>query len=342
MNEIAIVILNYNGKKHLETFLPTVIRYSSSCRIIVADNQSTDDSLYFLKEKFPIVEIIQNTENGGFAKGYNDALKQVDAKFYLLLNSDIEVTSGWLDPLYTIIQSEDVAGCQPKVLSYANKSIFEHAGAAGGFLDRNYFPFCRGRIFDLTEEDRGQYDTVQEIFWATGACMLIKSEIFHAVGGFDEDFFAHMEEIDMCWRIKKMGYTFKVVPSSVVYHVGGGTLAYHSPTKTYLNFRNSLFMITKNYSGFLGVKIFYRLLLDGIAGVLFLLKGSPLHTIAVLKAHRDFYLKLPLMLQKRKKMKRLHFPTQDLVGMYRGSILWARYFKGILKYSELNFRLFKR
>ncbi len=342
MSEIAIVILNYNGKKHLETFLPIVIRFSPNCRIIVADNQSTDESLSFLQEHYPTVEIIVNADNGGFAKGYNDALRLVNAPYYLLLNSDIEVTEGWLDPLYAMVQEEDVAGCQPKVLSYSNKTVFEHAGAAGGFLDRNFFPFCRGRIFDLTEVDAGQYDNAQEIFWATGACMLIKSEVFHAVGGFDEDFFAHMEEIDMCWRIKKLGYTFKVSPSSVVYHVGGGTLAYNSPTKTYLNFRNSLFMITKNYTGILGLKIFYRLLLDGIAGFMFLIKGAPLHTVAVLKAHRDYYRKLPLMLQKRKKIKRLHFPKQDLVGMYSGSILWARYFKGILKYSDLNFRLFKR
>ncbi len=342
ITEIAIVILNFNGKSYLETFLPSVIEFSPGIRIIIADNQSTDDSLFFLRQNYPDVEIILNLENGGFAKGYNDALSKIDSKYYLLLNSDIEVSRGWLDPLLNAVNDDKVAGCQPKVLAFHNKSVFEHAGASGGFLDRNFFPFCRGRIFDLTETDEGQYDNEQEVFWASGACMLIKSDVFHQVNGFDEDFFAHMEEIDMCWRIKKLGYSFKVVPSSVVYHVGGGTLAYNSPKKTYLNFRNSLFMITKNYEGNLFFKISYRLFLDGIAGVLFTLKGSPLHTLSVLKSHRDFYKFLPEMLKKRSELNKTSYKEANLVGTYSGSILWARYFKGILKYSDLNFRLFKK
>ena len=339
-SNIAIVILNYNGRGFLEQFLPKVISYSEDARIIIADNQSTDDSVSFVQTNFPTIEVVINSQNGGFAQGYNEVLSKIQSKFYLLLNSDIEVTKDWLVPLFNSMKDPNVAGCQPKILSYHNKYVFEHAGASGGFLDRNYYPFCRGRIFDLTEVDSGQYDNEQEIFWASGACLLIRSEIFHLVEGFDIDFFAHMEEIDMCWRIKKRGFNFKVIPSSVVYHVGGGTLAYNSPKKTYLNFRNSLFMITKNHEGVLFFKIVYRLCLDGIAGVLFLVKGSPTHTISVLKAHLDFYKYLFIMLRKRKELKNKTDRQVNLTGVYEGSILWARYFKGILKYSELNLRLF--
>ncbi len=341
LSDIAIVILNYNGREYLELFLPKVIAYSEDARIIIADNHSIDDSVAFVKTNFPTIEVIINSQNGGFAQGYNEALSKIQSKFYLLLNSDIEVTKDWLVPLFNSMKDPNVAGCQPKILSYHNKNVFEHAGASGGFLDRNYYPFCRGRIFDLTEIDSGQYDNEQEIFWASGACLLIRSELFHLVEGFDEDFFAHMEEIDMCWRIKKRGFNFKVIPSSVVYHVGGGTLAYNSPKKTYLNFRNSLFMITKNHEGVLFFKIFYRLCLDGIAGVLFLFKGSPTHTISVLKAHFDFYKYLVIMLRKRTELKNQMDRQINLSGVYEGSILWARYFKGIMKYSELNLRLFK-
>jgi GT2 family glycosyltransferase len=344
LSDITIVILNYNGKSYLETFLPSVILNSEGARIVIADNSSTDDSIVFLEQNYPNLEIVINSQNGGFAKGYNEALNIIKSKYYLLLNSDIEVTKDWLIPLLKSIQNDKIAGCQPKILSYSNRNIFEHAGASGGFIDRNYFPFCRGRIFDLTELDTGQYDNEQTIFWASGAALLIKSEIFHLAGGFDDDFFAHMEEIDLCWRINKMGYEFKVVPNSVVYHVGGGTLAYNSPRKTYLNFRNSLYMITKNHKGLLFPKIVYRLLIDGVAGVVFLLKGTPNHTLSVLKAHKDFYINLSKFLGKRKQEK-LNRPTlsvKNIGGFYNGSILWARYFKGILKYSELNFRLFKK
>ena len=208
LNSLAIVILNWNGKKYLEQFLPSVIDNANGASVIVADNASTDESVSFVKENFPFVTIIQNEQNGGFAKGYNDALKQVEAEFYLLLNSDIEVTNAWLAPLMDVMKDETVAGCQPKILSYSNRNQFEHAGASGGFLDRNYYPFCRGRIVDKFENDEGQYDNITEVFWATGAALLIRSELFHQAGGFDESFFAHMEEIDLCWRIKKLGYRF--------------------------------------------------------------------------------------------------------------------------------------
>lgn len=339
MNQIAIVILNWNGKKFLNDFLPSVIKYSGDARIIVADNASTDDSVSFLKHEFPTIEIIQNDQNGGFAKGYNDALKKVQSPFYLLLNSDVEVSENWLNPLLEKMKDTTIAGCQPKVLSYDNKSKFEHAGAAGGFLDHNYYPFCRGRIFNETEEDTQQYDGETEVFWTSGACMLIRSELFHQVGGFDELFFAHMEEIDLCWRIKRLGFGFKIIPSSKVFHVGGGTLNYFSPKKTYLNFRNSLYMITKNHSGWLFPKLFYRMLLDGIAALMFLFSGKPSHFNAVFMAHIDFYKNIKNMLMKRRELKD-KAGNFNHVGLYKGSILWAKYFKKIHSFSKLNMRLF--
>lgn len=336
---VAIVILNWNGKKYLEKFLPSVLEYSSNAKIIVADNASDDDSLQFLQNNYPTIQIIINESNGGFAKGYNDALKQVDAKYYLLLNSDIEVTKGWLEPLVEAMNDPGVAGCQPKVLSYQNKSLFEHAGASGGYLDRNYFPFCRGRIFDKFEYDEGQYDGITEVFWATGAALMIRSELFHLVGGFDEAFFAHMEEIDLCWRLKKYGYSFLVVPKSHIYHVGGGTLPYLSPQKSYLNFRNSLFMIVKNHDGNLFFKMLHRLILDGVAGVRFFIRGEWKHLRSILSAHYAMYKRLPILLGQRREISKTN-ANFNPVGIYRGSILWARYFKGITKFRELNQRLF--
>lgn len=339
MTELSIVILNWNGKNYLEQFLPSVVANSGDAEIIVADNSSTDDSVAFLRTNYPNIRIVLNESNGGFAKGYNDALRYVESKYYLLLNSDIEVSKDWLKPLLRKMEDEKIAGCQPKVLSFNRKNQFEHAGASGGYLDRNYFPFCRGRIFDKFEDDKGQYDSETEVFWATGAALLIRSEVFHKVNGFDEDFFAHMEEIDLCWRAKKMGYQFWVVPQSVVYHVGGGTLPYISPRKTYLNFRNSLYMIIKNHPGWLFPKLFYRLSLDGIAGLRFLLKGEFNQLFAVLNSHVAMYKNLFSLLRKRREIKTIR-TNPNKSGLYRGSILWARYFKGISHFSELNQRLF--
>ena len=341
MEEIAIVILNFNGKSYLEKFLPSVIKHSPNTEIYVADNKSTDDSIHFLKTYYPEIKLIINESNGGFAKGYNDALKQVNSKYYLLLNSDIEVTSNWLTPLYNTLSSEKIAACQPKILAYDDKNRFEHAGACGGFLDINYYPFCRGRILEQTEIDINQYDYSQEIFWASGACLLIKADLFHKLDGFDEDFFAHMEEIDLCWRIKKLGYQIYVNPQSIVYHVGGGTLNYMSPFKTYLNFRNSLFMILKNHEGFYFFKIFKRLILDGLAGILFITKGQISHTFAVIKAHFSFYKYFFIMLKKRKKIK-LQTTKINNKGLYKGNILWAKYVKRIISFNLLNHRLFSK
>lgn len=339
MESLAIVILNWNGRNFLEQFLPSVCDCSNGAKIIVADNASTDDSVNFVKEHYPTIELIINDSNGGFAKGYNDALKHVNAELYLLLNSDIEVSENWLEPLLDTMKDPQVAGCQPKVLSFHEKSLFEHAGASGGFLDHNYFPFCRGRIFDKFEHDEGQYDAPMEVFWATGAALLIRSELFHKVGGFDEAFFAHMEEIDLCWRLKKQGYKFMVAPQSKIYHVGGGTLPYLSPRKSYLNFRNSLFMIVKNHEGNLFFKLFNRLILDGIAGIRFMSRGEWKHLASVFNAHIAMYKRLPHLLKQRKEIK-LHSSSFNAQGLYRGSILWARYFKGVAKFKELNQRLF--
>ena len=342
MNQhVAIVILNWNGKHFLEKFLPSVVANAENAEVIIADNASTDDSISFLNTTYPDLRIIQNTSNGGFAKGYNEALKEVNADLYLLLNSDIEVTPNWLNPLLAAMEDEKIAGCQPKVLSYHDRTRFEHAGASGGFMDHNYFPFCRGRILSTVEEDSGQYQGEKSIFWATGAALMIRAELFHAVEGFDEDFFAHMEEIDLCWRLKKRGYQFKVCPASVVYHVGGGTLPYSSPRKTYLNFRNSLYMITKNHDGWLYPKLFYRMSLDGLAALLFLFKGEFNQFSAVFNAHMAFYAKLRTFLKKRKAVK-ISSTTFDRSGLFGGNILWNHYVKGVKSYAKLNQRLFKK
>jgi hypothetical protein len=339
LSDVAVVILNWNGCHFLEQFLPTVLTHSGNARIVIADNASTDDSLVYIQENFPGIEVIQNASNGGFAKGYNDALKQIDARFYVLLNSDIEVTSDWLIPLKKIMSDSAIAGVQPKVLSHQIKNQFEHAGASGGFLDRDYFPFCRGRIFDQFETDKGQYDYPMEVFWATGACLFIRSEAFHEVGGFDEAFFAHMEEIDLCWRLKSLGYSFYTEPSSVVYHVGGGTLPYLSPRKSYLNFRNSLFMLIKNHQGILIFKLFFRLGLDGIAALRFLLRGEWAHVASVWNAHMAVYRRLPELLKQREAIQKMR-TNYNRNGLYLGSIIMDRYFRGIRCFSQLNQRLF--
>lgn len=339
MNNVAIVILNWNGVNYLKQFLSKVVEYSGDCRIILADNASTDDSVEFVLDNFPQVEIIINDENGGFSKGYNDALKLINSEFYILLNSDIEVTPDWVLPLYETMKDPLIAGCQPKVLSYYDRSFFEHAGASGGYLDKNYFPFCRGRILEQFEKDEGQYDGETEIFWATGAALMIRSDLFHKVGGFDEYFFAHMEEIDLCWRLKKQGFRFMAIPSSKIYHVGGGTLAYNSPKKLYLNFRNSLFMIVKNHEGLLFFKLIYRMTLDGIAAIRFLVRGEFKNFKSVFDAHMAMYYRLRILLQQRKEIKKSTTIFNDR-GLYKGSILWARYFKGVNRFKDLNQRFF--
>jgi GT2 family glycosyltransferase len=293
MLKTAIVILNWNGIDFLKKFLPTVIRYSSDSDtdIYVADNGSTDGSIDFLSADYTGIKVIELGSNHGFAGGYNLAFEKIDATYYLLLNSDIEVTEGWLKPLVQFMDSNpDVASCQPKIKSFSNRDYFEHAGAAGCFIDKYGYPFCRGRIFYNIEQDKGQYDTQKDVFWSSGACMIVRSEAWKKAGGFDPSFFAHMEEIDLCWRFSRMGYRVCYIPTSVIYHVGGGSLPYTSPYKTYLNFRNSLFLLYKNLPGDqLRKKIFTRMLLDGVAAMMFLLKGDGKNFMSVLKSHIDYY-----------------------------------------------------
>ena len=302
--KLAIIILNWNGKKLLEQFLPSVIQHSKGADIYVADNASTDDSIAFIKSNYPTITVIQNKENAGYAKGYNDALKSVNADVFCLLNSDVEVTQNWLNPiLNTFKEDTNTAVIQPKLLDYNKKDYFEYAGAAGGFIDKYGYPYCRGRIFNTVEKDLGQYNDSTEIFWASGACMFIKRDVFKELHGFDELYFAHMEEIDLCWRAKNLGYVIKYVGSSEIYHVGGATLKNSNPKKTFLNFRNSLFTLTKNANGFILGKIFVRLILDGIAAIKFLIEFKPKHTIAIIKAHFSYYFYLNQVLTQRKSIK---------------------------------------
>jgi len=302
--KLAIIILNWNGKKLLKQFLPSVIQHSKGADIYVADNASTDDSIAFIKSNYPTITVIQNKENAGYAKGYNDALKSVNADVFCLLNSDVEVTQNWLNPiLNTFKEDTNTAVIQPKLLDYNKKDYFEYAGAAGGFIDKYGYPYCRGRIFNTVEKDLGQYNDSTEIFWASGACMFIKRDVFKELHGFDELYFAHMEEIDLCWRAKNLGYVIKYVGSSEIYHVGGATLKNSNPKKTFLNFRNSLFTLTKNANGFILGKIFVRLILDGIAAIKFLIEFKPKHTIAIIKAHFSYYFYLNQVLTQRKSIK---------------------------------------
>ena len=266
MKLVSVVILNWNGRRFLEQFLPTLVKYTQDpeAEIVVADNGSTDDSMAFMEKEFPSIRTLQLDKNHGFSGGYNRALELVDSRYYLLLNSDIEVTEGWLAPLLKVMEAKPkVAACTPKLLDYHKRTHFEYAGAAGGFIDRYGYPFCRGRIFDAMEEDLGQYDLSTELFWGTGACLMVRSELWKEVGGLDEQFFAHMEEIDLCWRLKSLGHTILSVPSSRVYHVGGGTLERGNPMKTFLNFRNNLLLLYKNLpSKQRGRTLFLRMILD--------------------------------------------------------------------------------
>lgn len=336
--DIAVVILNWNGLHFLEQFLPEVIMHSKPYRVVLADNASTDDSVSWTKNHFPDLEIVVNESNGGFAKGYNDALKQIRADYYVLLNSDVEVSENWLLPLVETMKNEHVAGCQPKIHAFKARNTFEHAGASGGFLDKYHYPFCRGRIMDHVEVDEGQYDYPSKIFWATGACLMIRSSTYWEAGGLDERFFAHMEEIDLCWRIQRMGLHFEVNPQSVVYHVGGGTLNYMNPKKTFLNFRNSLLMIHKNQRVGLTYVLFRRLCFDGLAAFIFLIKGQFSHFWAVFRAHLSFYNHLPSSITERRKWKKLDKNTP--LSFYKGSILWALYIQKVSKFKDLNQRKF--
>lgn len=342
----AIVILNYNGSEYLKLFLPKVIETAAAvagCSVYIADNASTDDSVVLLNSTFPSVKLIVLKENLGFAQGYNEALKQVSADYFVLLNSDIEVTDGWLSPCLELLSKENqVAACQPKIRAYHQKEYFEYAGASGGWLDVLGYPFCRGRLFSESEKDEGQYDEIAEIFWATGAALFIRADLFKQLGGFDKEYFAHAEEIDLCWRLRKAGYKIYCVPDSVVYHIGGGTLEYQSVTKAYLNFRNTLITSFKNEPG---LKLIWwlplRLLMDGLAGFLFLSQRKWGHFGAIIKAHWAFFLRISFWWKKRKYYQEKIASTSigdntKGAGLYTKSIVWQFYALGKKRFSELT------
>ncbi len=318
--KVAVVILNWNGRSLLEKFLPSIVKFSAEATVYVADNASTDDSVLFVSNNFPSVKIIRNEVNGGYAKGYNDALKNLAEEIFVLLNSDVEVTENWLQPIVSEFNKDNsIVAAQPKILDFKNRDYFEYAGAAGGFLDKYGYPYCRGRIFNTLEKDKGQYNDIKQIFWASGACMFVKAAAFWEAGGLDEDYFAHQEEIDLCWRLQTNGGKIIYVGASSVYHVGGATLESLNPKKTFYNFRNSLLNLLKNVKGFKAFwAIFVRMLLDSLAAFQFLLSGKPKHFVAIINAHLSFYLLAPKFLQKRKKYasSKKYFAKKSIVYQY--------------------------
>ena len=334
----AVVILNWNGAELLTRFLPSVIEHSQvdGVELIVADNGSTDDSISVLKNDFPQVTILPLEQNYGFARGYNEALQQIEADYYILLNSDVEVSAGWLEPMIEMLEEDDeLAVVQPKIISWNQKDTFEYAGAAGGFIDKLGFPFCRGRILNVLEKDEGQYDDVANIFWASGACMAIKASLYHKSGGLDSDFWAHMEEIDLCWRLKNMGYQVRYTPYSKVFHLGGASLSYGNPKKLYLNFRNSLWLLYKNIPRrkFYTILLF-RMIMDGIAALKLLSELNFKGFAAVPKAHLAFYKELPKLRKKRiqlKKMSKRGWHDEILCK----SIIWRFYIRKHRTFNEV-------
>ncbi|MFV0590976.1 MAG: glycosyltransferase family 2 protein [Draconibacterium sp.] len=340
--KIAIVILNWNGEKLFPDFLPSIIEHSNyaNTEVIVADNGSTDNSLETLKNNYPEVSLLDLKNNYGFAKGYNVALEQIEADYFVLVNSDVKVSKNWIEPCINQLESDrSIAAVQPKILSYNEPEYFEYAGAAGGFIDRYGYPFCRGRILDRIEKDEDQYQTPGEIFWATGACMFVRADIFKSSGGLDADFWAHMEEIDLCWRLKNQGFKIVYEPQSVIFHLGGGSLEYGNPRKVFLNFRNNLYMLYKNlpHKKFLRTLLF-RMLLDGAAAAKFLLGFEWSAFVAVAKAHAHFYKNLSGLRKKRKLLKPLINKCTH-AEMYPKSIMWKFFMQKKTKFSELDFKI---
>lgn len=332
---VAIVILNWNGQSFLEKFLPSVLAttYGNS-RIIVADNDSTDTSVSFLMEKYPQIELIRLARNFGFAQGYNEALSQVEADYYVLLNSDVEVTPGWLEPLIHLLENRvEAAACQPKILSYHDRNSFEYAGASGGWIDIFGYPFARGRVFEVCEKDRGQYDTTEQLFWASGAAMVVKSQIFHQLKGLDGYFFAHMEEIDLCWRLQRAGFKVFGCPESVVFHVGGGTLPKGASRKTFLNYRNNLIMLAKNLPLREKWRIPFRMSLDQLSALVFLCKGDGGYFWAVVRAHLAFYYWIFRAKKNREGLAKR--PFKSLTGVYPRSLVWKYFIQKKRKFSEI-------
>lgn len=340
MIKVAVVILNWNGKAFLEQFLPSVTSMSNlrDVEVWVADNGSTDDSLNFIREIYPTVKTLVLDKNYGFTGGYNRALKQIDAKYYVLLNSDVEVSPNWIEPIIDVMdKDEEIAAAMPKILAHHDKVSFEYAGAGGGFIDKFGYPFCRGRMISAIEKDEGQYDDYAEVFWATGACMFVRAKTYHEVGGLDEEFFAHMEEIDLCWRLKNRGYKVAYQPASTVYHVGGGTLPNENPRKLYLNYRNNLFLLYKNLpSSKLLSTLFFRMVLDGLSALMYVVQGKGSYFMAVLKAHLSFYVMQNKFRAKRKenRTQATHYKHPEI---YSKSLVYGFFAKGLKKFSDLSF-----
>jgi len=338
MTEIAVVILNWNTREQLESFLPNILEHSAEegVEVIVADNGSTDDSVAFMRKQYPRVRLIEFDRNYGFTGGYNKALAQVQARYYVLLNSDVEVTPNWLTPMKKCLdENPQIAACMPKMKAWHNKSYFEYAGAAGGFIDKYGYPFCRGRILDTVEPDRGQYDESTSIFWATGACMFIRSDLFHQTGGFDDAFFAHMEEIDLCWRIINAGYSVQYIPEATVFHLGGGTLPNDNPFKIYLNYRNNLFLLYKNLpEKKLFPVMFTRMVLDVISSFIFLFKGKIPHFLSVYKAHRDYWRALSRLKVKRRTNPQ--YTSNYPPNVYKKSILFSYIIRKKAVFSQIQ------
>ena len=333
--KVAVVILNYNTRPLLERFLPDVLNTQySNTEVWVVDNASTDDSVEYMKQHFSEVKLLVSEKNLGYAGGYNWALNQIKAEYYVLLNSDVSVTPTWLDPLVEMaLRSNDIAAIQPKILDAKSTEQFEYAGASGGFLDKWGYPFCRGRIFESLEKDNGQYNDELEVFWASGACLFVRSVEFHNVGGFDSDFFAHMEEIDLCWRLQLRGKKIMVQPNSEVFHIGGGTLSEGSEMKYFLNFRNNLILLVKNEeSTFWTVKVFWRLILDGLSAIKFVLDGKPKLVITVIKAHFAFFGSLRTSINKRKIVQG---KASTRVSLYPKSIVWQHFVKKVNRFTDL-------
>ncbi|KUG07475.1 glycosyltransferase family 2 protein [Solirubrum puertoriconensis] len=338
-SDVAVVILNWNGQRWLEQFLPSVLAHSDNARVVVADNASSDNSVAWLATHYPQVQLLQHAQNLGFCQGYNHALGLLPRyKYYVLLNSDVEVTAGWLRPLRELLESNpEAAAVQPKIRAYNARAEFEYAGAAGGYLDRLGYPFCRGRLFDTLETDLGQYNDPRQVAWATGACMMVRAAAWHAQQGLEPEFFAHMEEIDLCWRLWNAGHEVWYHGASMVYHVGGGTLHKSNPRKTYLNFRNGLALLYKNLApGELWPTLLTRLALDYVAAAQMLIKGNTADAVAIVRAHRHFFGKLRYW-RERRKLARPHLPAAQRPGTYLGSLVWAYFGQGKRRFSELKF-----
>ncbi|QRR02642.1 glycosyltransferase family 2 protein [Dyadobacter sandarakinus] len=329
-SSVAIVILNYNGRHYLEQFLPDIVKYAGGHDVWIADNASSDGSLAWVTATYPGIKTLTISENKGYAGGYNEALKHIPAKYYILLNSDIQVTENWIDPVISFMETDErIAACQPKIRAFDLPTHFEYAGAAGGYMDYLGYPFCRGRIFDTREEDTGQYDDEQDVFWATGACLFVRAEAFHRAAGFDESFFAHMEEIDLCWRLLNMQYRITYCGKSVVYHVGGGTLHKSNPKKTFLNYRNNLIMLFKNLPvGRRWKTILIRLVLDGLSSVRFMAAGAWPDVIAIIRAHFAFYRMIPGLMKRSKR-------TTNRAPLYFKSVVVEYFLMGKHRFREL-------